>query len=188
MNETKDVQRRGTEFFVSWNHREPDSELASGELDQLVKIADVMIPGGNGWPVPSTTELRAYIREGAHRANDIALLREAITAVGSALNDGSSSIEPALIKLKAKRGVAFTVLLEFVYYAYYAQPEVARAIRDLLDCDYISPPQPHGYSMPADTDLQPARTHSYVATGDVKRVDLSGIDLAEKPVQGAKSC
>jgi hypothetical protein len=188
MNETRDVQRRGTEFFVSWKDRAKEFALAPAELKQIVQAADAMIPGGGGWPRPSDTEMLAYIREGARRAADVALLREALQAVGAALNDGAVALEAQLSRLRTERPLAFRVLQEFVYYAYYAQPEVVRAVRELLDCDYISPPQPHGYAMPPDAGIVPSRGHTYVPTHEVRRVDLSGVDLQEQPRPGDQAC
>jgi hypothetical protein len=188
MNETKDVQRRGTEFFVSWKDRGQDQALGDAELEQLVRIADLMIPGEGGWPAPSSTEVRDYIREGAHRAADVALLREIVNAVGPALADGAPQAAQQLAAAQATKPLAFRVLLEFVYYAYYAQPEVVRAVRTQLDCDYVSPPQPHGYTMPPDTGLAPSRHHGYVPTAEVRRVDISGLDLSDKFSHGGAAC
>ncbi|MES3001020.1 MAG: hypothetical protein V4787_10045 [Pseudomonadota bacterium] len=188
MNETKDVQRRGAEFFVSWKDRRTDKALTDAELAQLVRIADLMIPAGGGWPAPSSTEVGGYIREGAHRSADVTLLREIVHTVGPALAEGAQQAGKLLAAVQAAKPLAFRVLQEFVYYAYYAQPEVVRAVRTQLDCDYISPPQPHGYTMPPDAGLSPPRHHSYVPTTEVRRVDLSALDLSDKFSQGGKAC
>ena len=174
-----DVQRRGTEFFATWSPAQERHALDADQIAKLVSIADVLIPPQGPWPVPSSTEMAAYIARGARRKADVQMLAEAIARIGPALHDGSGNVEQAVQALQDQRPVTFRALLEFVYYGYYAQPEVVRTIREALDCDYISPPQPRGYDMPFDTDIRPRVRRTYLETQEVRRVDLTALDLTE---------
>ena len=178
MTQSSDVQRRGSEFFVTWKDKAHRYFLAEEDLDVLVGVADHMIPADGAWPSPSATGLREYIHKGARRQADVACLHSVAEKMRHVMGRGAA-VEEQLAALQGESPLAFRVLLEFVYYAYYAQPEVARTIRQVLDCDYISPPQPHGYELPADVGLAPSRSHSYVTTTQVRRFDLAGLDFSE---------
>ncbi|WP_232080635.1 hypothetical protein [Variovorax sp. SRS16] len=178
MTHSTDVQRRGKEFFAAWSPAQERHALGDAQLDALVVLADRMIPADPTWPAPSATEIRGYMSRGAQRRTDVALLAEAVAAARDA--GTPHEINAVLAALQRDKPVCFRVLQEFVYYGYYAQPEVVRTIREALACDYISPPQPRGYDMPFDTDIRPATRAGYVPTDAVKRVDLSGIDLTEE--------
>lgn len=178
MTASTDVQRRGVEFYASWSPAMQNFHVADDDLDALMAAADHVIPGGDGWPVPSSTDVRAYIARGARRKADVDFL----TLVAGRVRPCTGShdaMQAELTALQAEQPVAFRVLLEFVYYAYYAQQDVARAIRQILDCDYITPPQPRGYAMPPDR-INPSLDHSYTPTRLVRRVDLSTVDFTEK--------
>jgi hypothetical protein len=175
-----DVQRRGKEFFATWSPAQERYALSADQVAELVRIADVLIPPQGPWPAPSSTEMAAYIRRGARRKGDVRMLADAVERIGPALRDGSGNVEQAVRALQEHHPVTFRALLEFVYYGYYAQPEVVRTIREALDCDYISPPQPRGYDMPFDTDIRPRARRTYLDTDQVRRVDLAGLDLGER--------
>lgn len=178
MTSSADVQRRGREFFASWSPAQERHVLGEAHLDVLVRVADRMIPADATWPAPSSTEIRIYMARGAQRKADVALLVEAVGAVRDA--GGEDALDAVLRTLQQHRPVCFRAVQEFVYYGYYAQPEVVRTIREALDCDYISPPQPRGYDMPFDTDIRPTTRQACVPTDAVRRVDLTGVDLTEK--------
>ena len=179
MAASNDVQRRGVEFYASWSPAMQKFRVPEEDLAVVMQAADHMIPGGDGWPRPSGTDVAGYIARGARRKTDVDMLslvaRQLRASLGSA-----DALQNALTELQASQPVAFRVLQEFVYYAYYAQQDVVRAIRNLLDCDYISPPQPRGYEMLPDDEIAPSRAHSYVPTHAVRRVDLSQVDFSEK--------
>lgn len=178
MTQSTDVQRRGKEFFAAWSPAQERHLLGDAQLDALVQLADRMIPSDGRWPVPSATEIRDFMARGAQRKTDVQLLAEAAGACRDAAS--AAGLDAVLAALQRERPICFRVLQEFVYYGYYAQPEVVRTIREALDCDYISPPQPRGYDMPFDTDIRPATRQVYVPTDEVKRVDLQGIDFSEE--------
>ena len=178
MTASTDVQRRGVEFYASWSPAMQNFRVAGEDLDVLMAAADHLIPGENGWPTPSATDVRAYIERGARRKADVEFLGLVAARLRTAVGD-AGALQAELTALQGEQPVAFRVLLEFVYYAYYAQQDVARAIRHILDCDYITPPQPRGYVMPPDR-VNPSLNHSYTPTHLVRRVDLSTVDFTEK--------
>jgi hypothetical protein len=180
MTASTDVQRRGAEFFISWKEKAHRFFLTEEDLDALVSIADHMIPADGAWPAPSATGVREYIQRGAARQADVSCLHAVAEAMKPVLGRSAAAVQDRLTALQCENPLSFRVLLEFVYYAYYAQPEVARVIRQVLDCDYISPPQPHGYALPADEGLAPSRAHRYVPTTEVRRLDLTGLDFSER--------
>lgn len=179
MPENADVQRRSREFFATWSPGQEAQTLNGAELDRLVAAADHLIPGVDPWPRPSRLDVRDYFARGARRKSDVAMLREIVGALTSALEAGGEAARAALRALQRDKPVHFRALQEFVYYAYYAQPEVVRVIRSALHCDYISPPLPRGYAMdPAR--VEPRGRGSFRATEQVRRVDVSGIDFTEE--------
>ncbi len=179
MAASNDVQRRGVEFYASWSPAMQKFCVSEQDLAVLMQAADHMIPGGDGWPKPSSTDVAGYIARGARRKADVDMLSQVAQQLRSSLGS-ANALASALTQVQESQPVAFRVLQEFVYYAYYAQQDVVRAIRDLLDCDYISPPQPRGYEMLPDDEIAPSRAHSYVPTHAVRRVDLSKVDFSEK--------
>ncbi len=179
MSASTDVQRRGVEFYASWSPAMQKFRVSQPAMSVLMRAADHMIPGGDGWPRPSATDVAGYISRGARRKTDVDLLTLVADHLSTHL-DSAEALQAGLIELQQSQPVAFRVLQEFVYYAYYAQQDVVRAIRDLLDCDYISPPQPRGYEMLPDHEIAPSRAHTYVATDEVRRLDISNIDFSEK--------
>lgn len=178
MTASTDVQRRGVEFYASWSPAMQNFRLVDEDLQVLMAAADHLIPGEDGWPTPSATDVRAYIERGARRKADVDFLTLVASRLRKAVGD-ADALQSGLTALQNEQPVAFRVLLEFVYYAYYAQQDVARAIRHILDCDYITPPQPRGYVMPPDR-IAPSQNHSYTPTHLVRRVDLRNVDFTEK--------
>lgn len=179
MAASNDVQRRGVEFYASWSPAMQKFCVSEQDLAVLMQAADHMIPGGDGWPRPSGTDVAGYIARGARREADVDMLSQVAQQLRPSLGS-ANALASALAQVQGSQPVAFRVLQEFVYYAYYAQQDVVRAIRDLLDCDYISPPQPRGYEMLPDDEIAPSRAPSYVPTHAVRRVDLSNLDFSEK--------
>jgi hypothetical protein len=142
--------------------------ITAEEICVIMQLADVMIPGTKPWPQPSRTDLGRFIQEHCNRDADINALR---TTVKKFLNHKNEA--EFLKSYQNERPKEFRTLVDFVYLGYYTRPEVVRVIQDECGCDYISPPQPRGYSMPLELDIKPSRRGGYTRTSDVKRVDMS---------------
>ena len=69
------------------------------------------------------------------------------------------------------------------YLTYYEQPAVRAAIR-ALGLPYNETPQPAGYAVGRFDPERDRPRHgrgSFVATGEVRRVDLGGLDFLREP-------
>lgn len=178
-SQSADVQRRSREFFAVWSGDKKVHALTEAQLDVLVRLADVLIPSAPPWPLPSTLEIKDYFRRGATTKVDVDMLRTVVDKLSDALAQNLQSVEAAIRALETEFPAAYRAMLEFTYYAYYAQPEVVRVIRNQLDCDYISPPQPRGYVMSAER-VTPRGVGSFVDTHKVTRVDLENVSFVEE--------
>lgn len=152
-----------------------DAELSRDEVALIIELADAMIPGDAAWPAPSSTDLDRYIREYCERGSDRRALRDV------ALRWGECNVakEDFLRAVEEQSPNFFRVLIDFVYLGYYSRPEVVRRIQINCDCDYVSPPQPYGYSLPLEIDIRPTKRGGFTKTSDVRRVDMSDIPREE---------
>jgi len=146
-----------------------DNRLNRSVAEGLMSLADVLIPGQEPWPAPSSTVLVDYLVEAVRIPEDQLELETLHVAwVKSSLDS----------PIEAARGVermipsAFALFRQICYLGYYAQPEVVRVLQSELDCDYHSPPQPQGYVMDLDEVIVPPRIGHYTPTSQVRSVHL----------------
>ena len=97
-----------------------------------------------------------------------------------------------LARLETDDETFFGQLRSLVYYGYYSMTEVTLAIRKNIPAgkDYHGPPQPYGYldtTEPWDDATLETRggLADHIATEDVQRVDLSGIEWIQQQQQKA---
>lgn len=118
-------------------------------------VADVLIPPSGPWPAPSALGLGADLI-GRLRERETQFIAEALAFLDAP--DQFSELPPGdrvvrIAALESAEPAAFDVLRRCVYYAYYAQPAVIRALRG-AGYDINESPQPEGYRMdPFTTDL-----------------------------------
>jgi hypothetical protein len=98
---------------------------------------------------------------------------------------GLDDSDAAAAGLEAEEPRLFDAARAFLTFAYYESPAVIAAIR-ALGHDYNDAPQPDGYAMrplAREQDAPAVPRGRYVATADVVRVDLSGLDFiaGERP-------
>lgn len=87
--------------------------------------------------------------------------------------------QEAVATLSTTAPALFDLARVALTYAYYETPAVIAVLRR-LGFDYNDAPQPKGYAMrPFDPsiDSPKERRGHYVATSDVQRVDMSGLDF-----------
>jgi hypothetical protein len=132
-----DVQRRSKEFFSVWSADKNTYALSEDSLEILAQLADLLIPGVQPWPRPSTLEIKDYFRRGASTKVDVDMLSFVVGRLSEPLARDKKATEDAIQALQNDSPAHYRTLLEFSYYAYYAQPEVVRVIRAELNCDYI---------------------------------------------------
>jgi len=143
----------------------------------IVVFVDALLPGDEVFPSASAV--------GAHGVLAIRLRETegpgapAALAEAFASRGGLETPAEAAARMEAEAPALFDAALLALYYAYYEAPAVIAAIRS-LGIVYNDAPQPQGYAMrPFDpaVDLPALKRGWFVATSDVSRVDLTGIDF-----------
>ena len=163
----------------------------------LNAVADTLVPGGGGFPAPSEVDvvgfIGRYLAPSGTRAVHYPFAAEddfkaSVDELGEAFVDADDAGRTeTLTRLESEDETFFGQLRSLVYYGYYSMTEVTLAIRKNIPAgkDYHGPPQPYGYldtTEPWDDSSLSTRggAADYIATEDVKRVDLSGIEWIQK--------
>jgi hypothetical protein len=156
----------------------------------LHAFADELIPGGDGFPAPSDVNVigfvARYVAPKGQGAKWFPFLAEDdfkawLGKLGEPFAEMTSQQRVEVIKeIERSEPNFFDRIRDFIYYAYYSQPEVVRAININLEAgrDYRYSPQPFGYSdnmRDWDKELLSRVRGTYKRTADVVRVDLEGI-------------
>jgi len=150
---------------------------------ELAALVDVLVPGDGEFPRASEVGVQAKLADrlivmqgqGAVRA-----LTEALTAAGGPLarldEDGRRTV---LARIERERPDDFLLIRNIVYLSYYESPAVHEVIR-VMGFTYNAIPLPGGYDVgrfdPA-TDMPRHQRGRFVATEEVRRVDLSQLDF-----------
>ena len=101
--------------------------------------------------------------------------------------DSAGRVE-TLKRIEKEDETFFEQLRNLVYYGYYSRPAVTLAIQKNIPAarDYHGPPQPYGYiksieRWKSDEETFDSRgsSGSYIATEDVRPIDLSKIDWVQ---------
>jgi hypothetical protein len=157
-----------------------DAKALAAELAGLV---DLLVPGDGEFPAASEVGTQAKLAdrlivmrgEGA-----VAELIDALSACGGPLagldEDGRRAV---LARLECELPDYFLQVRNIIYLSYYESPAVHEVIR-AMGFTYNAIPLPAGYDVgrfdPA-TDMPRHQRGRFVATGEVKRVDLSQLDF-----------
>ena len=165
-------------------------------------VADTMIPPGRGFPAPSEVDVvdffGRYLAPSGTRAVHYPFAEEdafkaKLDGLGDAFvhADGASRTD-TLGRLEQDDEEFFGQLRALTYYGYYSMAEVTLAIRKNVPAgkDYHGPPQPYGYlgtTEPWDDTTLATRggTADYIATEDVRRVDLSSVEWVRRQKAGS---
>ena len=160
-------------------------------------VADTLVPPGNGFPAPSEVDVVGffgrYLAPSGTKAVHYPFAEEdafkaKLDELGEAfVNADEAARTDAIGRLEREDEEFFGQLRSLTYYGYYSMTEVTLAIRKNIPAgkDYHGPPQPYGYldtTEPWDDASLSTRggTADYIATEDVTRVDLSGIEWIQK--------
>jgi hypothetical protein len=150
------------------------------ESEALVALMDTLLPGGEGFPSASATGMASVFAERLSAADhgQPGRLLGAIAAQGQAPVD-PESWRKAVEQLEAAEPKLFEELRKYAYLTYYEQPMTIAAIR-ALGIRYNTTPLPEGYAGEPFEEERDAPRHQrgrWIATDDVKRVDLEQVKL-----------
>jgi hypothetical protein len=150
---------------------------------ELAALVDLLVPGDGEFPAASEVGAQAKLAdrlivlrgEGA-----VAELTQALSACGGPLASLDEVARRAVLaRLEGERPDDFLQIRNLVYLSYYESPAVHEAIR-AMGFTYNAIPLPKGYDVgrfdPA-TDRPRHQRGRFVATDDVKRVDLAQLDF-----------
>ncbi len=167
----------------------------------LNAVADTMIPPGEGFPAPSEVDMvdfvGRYVTPSGFKNKHYPFAGEdefkaGLDRLGQDFVDADTAGRTeAISALEKAEDPLFEQLRSLVYYGYYSMPAVTLAIRKQIPAgrDYHGPPLPYGYlrglePWNSETLGGAGQGSGYVATDDVRRVDLSKIDWIKN---GAKA-
>jgi hypothetical protein len=152
---------------------------------EFAALVDLLVPGDGEFPAASEVGVQAKLAarlivlrgDGA-----VTELIQALDARGGPLAKLDEDAGRAVLaRLERELPDYFLQVRNTVYLSYYESPAVHEAIR-AMGFIYNAIPLPRGYDVgkfdPA-TDLPRHRRGHFVATGDVKRVDLSKLDFLD---------
>lgn len=153
----------------------------------LLAFADTLIPPAGGFPAPSSTDLLGYFgryitRRKVEATHFPFISLEEVDALLVGLGRDFLNLEQdgrtaRVEALSREDGGLFTLFQALTYFAYYAQPEVVRAIQASGSAadDYHGPPQPYGYPGEEawDEALFSHGRGTYIKTEDVQRVNAA---------------
>ena len=152
-------------------------EQAAGPPAFLAALLGVLLPGDGLFP-PAAALGRAGLVAG--RLGEL--------GGPAALDRLAAALPPdpqpaAIARLEREQPALFELVVKVAYLSYYEQPAVQAAIR-ALGFPYNATPLPAGYAVGGfDAERDPPRhgRGRYVATVDVRRVDLGALDFLAGP-------
>ena len=163
---------------------------AAGLAAELGALVDVLIPGDDMFPAASTVGAQAKLierldrlmRDGAHLR-----LLQALAEAGGPLRALAADRRADVVRrVETGEPALFAAALRAACLSYYENPAVHAVIRS-LGHPYNTRLLPDGYDVPPFDPAVDAPTHGRgrcIATGDVRRVDLSGLDVLSERNDG----
>jgi len=163
---------------------EADAALgAAGGCALLADLVEVLLPGDGAWPSGRDAGVQhllanRLIEERGRAA--LPTLAKALRAAGGPLRGLDETARVAVVqRLEAAEPQLFGWVRDAAYVAYYENPFVADAINQ-HGLRYELRPHIKGYPLPRFDLARDAPKHGrgrYIKTADVRRVDISGLDL-----------
>ncbi len=154
------------ELQPSWRPGFHGLSLSEDTAKALGVVADLMIPGGEGYPAASEAQVVGFVEAHLNPSE-----QDRLEKLLGDLNSGNrEEVGNWLRELEASSsGGSFAFLRWYVYCAYYSSPSVLAALRD-RGYDYHGSPQPYGYKIEADPPVPTEVRGSYIPTEEVKNV------------------
>lgn len=152
--------------------------------EMLRDLVDALIPGEGGWPAASIVGVQGILAVRLLEAlgeDALTQIDESIGGCGGPLNACDALGRAAILnRLEEMKPKLFATLRTASYFAYYESPSVIVQVRKLGQ-PYDAIPIRRGYDVGCfdmDRDRPRHDRGRYVATQDVKRVDLSKLELS----------
>lgn len=142
-------------------------ELDAAAGEALHRVADVMIPEGDGYPAAG--EFAVPFTSSRVSPEELEIIEPVLESLGR--EDSAAGLERSLRELESAKPDAFGLIMAFVYFSYYTAPAVHRAMRE-RGSDYHGAPQPLGYEIERDPPVPMTPRGSYVPTEEVRRVTV----------------
>jgi len=151
----------------------------------LAALLGVLLPGDEFFPCGSTLGIENLLRARLLESIVPAEL-DALTVALAAGSAPFASLSPAdrvpvVTRLQGEHPALFDQVMKIVYLTYYQAPAVQHAIR-ALGFAYNPTPLPAGYAVgrfDAERDTPRHGRGRFLATDEVRRVDLSQLDFAD---------
>ena len=164
---------------------EPGTATTDADLARLLAdLADVLIPGDGGrWPSASQAGVHGVLAArllDVHGPRGIDEVAAAIRRCGGPLADRSAADRVAIVaRFEAEDAALFSLVRTAAYLAYYESPAIVGVIAALGHA-YRAMPHAGGYPVPPFNSERDRPRHGrgrWIATADVRRVDLSCLDF-----------
>lgn len=161
------------------------TQTSPRELAALfAQLADELIPGDDAWPSASSIGVQGIMLlrfAEEHGEKDVQRLAAALLAAGAPFTGKAEAERRAIVeRLAAQEPDHFDRLRAAAVFAYYESPIIVEAIRQ-SGRPYQMSPHKSGYPrqrFDIERDKPKHARGAYVPTDQVKRIDISGLDLA----------
>ncbi len=166
-----------------------ESLTPAAACTMLADFVEVLLPGGAGWPsgrdagIQALLALRLLDQQGKAA---FPTLVKALLAAGAPLGGRSEPERIAIVqKFEADEPALFGWIRDAAYIAYYENPFVGEVI-NAKGTPYELRPHIKGYNVQRfDLERQTPRhgRGHFIPTDQVKKIDVSGLDLASERTQ-----
>lgn len=145
-------------------------------------LVGVLLPGDGDFPSGTEAGVQAKLAERLLLTSAAAGLERLIAGLGGLAEMPAADAGAEMVRtFEQAEPVLFGEVRNIAYLTYYESPFVQEAIR-ALGFAYNAAPLPKGYGVGRFDEATDRPTHGrghYVKTSEVRRVDLSGLDLEE---------
>ncbi len=154
----------------------------------LTRIVDVLIPGDQGWPAASDAGVQhAILMRLLDKKGDAGLAALSGTLAKYGFNNprGTQDEIDSTARLEAEEPQLFLWLRSEVNYAYYESPVIV-ALIDRSGTPYRLIPHRDGYDLARFDESTQTPRHGrgrWTPTGEVKPVDISGLELQTRTTE-----
>ncbi|MDX2138234.1 MAG: hypothetical protein SF123_09060 [Chloroflexota bacterium] len=146
----------------------------------FLALVDTLIPGDELFPPASAVGTQHWLLDKLRQQDNGEGIDRLLRVLGDDFAQNTAGERASLVsRLEQDEPLLFATVRQLVYFGYYQSPLVVRAVRQ-LGIVYNDAPQPEGYDLGVfdpniNLPIQP-RGH-FVPTDEVKRVDLSALNL-----------